>query len=106
MNEKIYKIFIMKKLFFTSLLLIPFAAGATVTPAANVASTSYVTGAYDTLDTSKQPMLESTSFDTSGSGVYVSSISASSGTVQVTKSDVTLPVGTVASSNRANIWIE
>ena len=97
----------MRKLFFTSLLLlIPFAANATVTPETAIASTSYVQGAYDELDTSKQTTLSSTNVTESGNGVFVSAVSASNGAVTVTKSDITLPVGSTSSSTRANVWIE
>jgi len=54
----------------------------------------------------KQEQLSSTNVVTSGNGPIVSSVSADNGTVTVTKTDVTIPVGAVESETRAYIWVQ
>jgi len=70
------------------------------------AAASYVEGAYNAINTSKQDKLTSTNVVESGSGAMVTSVTASNGTVTVTKSEVTIPVGSASSNTRATIWFE
>lgn len=97
----------MKKIvcFFT-VCLMSVSAIAAVTPNTNVASTSYVQGAVSGLDSTKQDTLTSTNVVESGSGAMVTNVTASNGTVTVTKSDVTIPVGSATSTTRAVIWVQ
>ena len=71
-----------------------------------VATASYVDSAYNAIDTIKQNKLTSTNVVESGSGAMVTGVSASNGTVTVTKSEVTIPVGSTSSDTRATIWFE
>ncbi len=98
---------IMRKVFciFAGIVMV-LPAFADVTPSTKVASTSYVQGAYNTMDSAKQDTLTSTNVVTSGSGAMVTNVTAADGTVTVTKSDVTIPVGSADSSTRARIWIQ
>ena len=85
----------------------PVIAKATVSPAANVVSTSYVQGAVEALDSVKQDTLTSTNVTTSGdANGYVSAVTANNGAVTVTKSEITIPVGSANSSTRAQIWVQ
>ena len=84
-----------------------------LTPTTNIVTTSYVQGAYNVLDGSKQEKLTSSGnsanvvVDTNTSlKPFVSAVSASDGVVTITKSDVTIPVGSTGSSGRAKIWVE
>ena len=85
-----------------------------LTPTTNIVTTSYVRGAYNVLDGAKQEKLTSSGNSANvvvdsntSSKPLVSAISASDGTVTITKSDVTLPVGSASSpTGRANIWVE
>ena len=70
------------------------------------AAASYVDGAYSAMNTAKQDKLTSTNVVESGSGPIVSAVTASNGTVTVSKSEVTIPVGATTSSTRATIWLE
>ena len=70
------------------------------------AAASYVEGAYNAINTSKQDKLTNTNVVESGTGPIVSSVTASNGTVTVTKSEVTIPVGSASSNTRAIIWFE
>lgn len=45
-------------------------------------------------------------FIESGSGAVVTGVNASNGTVTVTKSEVTIPVGNSSSNVRASIWLQ
>ena len=67
---------------------------------------SYVQGAYNAMDTTKQDKLSSTNVVETGSGAMVTSITANDGTVQIQKSEVTIPVGATVSDTRATIWLE
>jgi len=98
----------MKKVLILSLsiFLIPLATNATVTAVSDIASTSYVAGAYDVLDTSKQASLSSSNVTTSGSTGCLAAAAASNGAVGFTKSEISVPVGSNSSSSRAGIWIE
>ena len=70
-------------------------------------SAYYVKSAYEELNTAKQPKLTSSNVTQSGSGSVVSSVTASNGTVTVTKSEVTVPVGSASSpTDHATIWIQ
>lgn len=72
----------------------------------NVATASYVKGAYNALDTAKQAKLSSSNV-TQGTGAIVTSVSAADGTVTVTRTnEITIPVGSTNSATRANIWVE
>ncbi len=79
---------------------------AVVSSNTKVATTSYVQGAVESVDSSKQDKLTSTNVVTSGSGAMVTGVTASNGTVTVTKTDVTIPVGSVDSQTRARIWVQ
>lgn len=70
------------------------------------AAASYVEGAYNAIDSVKQDKLTSTNVVESGSGVMVTNVSASNGTVTVSKTEVTIPVGATTSDTRATIWLE
>ena len=70
------------------------------------AAASYVDGAYSAMNTAKQDKLTSSNVVESGSGAMVTGVTASNGTVTVTKSEVTIPVGSVSSNTRATIWLE
>ena len=99
----------MKKILILSLsiFLIPLTANAVISPEANVVSTSYVKGAVDAINTSKQDKLTSTNVTSSGdTNGYVTAVTASDGTVSVTKTEITIPVGSSNSSTRAQIWVE
>ncbi len=102
----------MKKVLILSLsiFLIPFVANADpVVATTNVVTTSYVQGAYDEMDSAKQDKLTSTNVvaDANGSANgFVSAVTASDGTVTVTKSEITIPVGSATSATRAQIWVQ
>lgn len=81
----------------------------------NLASTAYVKGAYNAtikavnkLQDVKQDVLSSTNVNVieSGGGAMVNDVSANNGTVTITKSEVTIPVGATTSITRATIWLE
>lgn len=79
----------------------------------NVASAGYVKGAYNatikavnTLNSVKQDTLSSANVTSSGTGPVVTGVTASAGSVTVTKGQVTLPVGSADSSTQATIWIQ
>lgn len=100
----------MKKLFliFAAFVITTPAMAAVVTNN-NVATTSYVQGAVDELGAAKQNKLTSTNVvaDANGSANgFVSAVTASDGTVTVTKAEVTIPVGAATSSTRAQIWVQ
>jgi len=71
-----------------------------------VAAASYVEGAYNAINQAKQDKLSSANVVASGDGFMVMDVSANNGTVTVTKSEVTIPVGATTSENRATIWLE
>ena len=104
----------MKKVFcilFSFMFITPsFAEGEQQQQAldktAVVAAASYVDGAYNAMNTAKQDKLTSSNVVESGSGAMVTGVAASNGTVTVTKSEVTIPVGSTSSSTRAVIWLE
>jgi hypothetical protein len=100
----------MKKLFYIlgALILVSpsVSMGDPVNKAAVAATASYVEGAYNAMDAVKQDKLTSTNVVESGTGPIVSSVTASNGTVTVTKSEVTIPVGSTSSNTRAVIWFE
>ena len=100
----------MKKILcFLSIITIispAFAEGEAVNKATVAAAASYVDGAYNALDSAKQNTLTSSNVVESGSGAMVTSVTASNGTVTVTKSEVTIPVGSASSSTRATIWVQ
>ena len=81
-------------------------AFAEVTPNTKVVTRSYVEGAYNTIDATKQDKLTNTNVVESGTGPMVTGVTASNGTVTVTKSEVTIPVGSTSSNTRAVIWFE
>lgn len=99
----------MKKLFciFAVLSVIsPAFAEGEIDKTTVAATASYVEGAYNTMDAAKQDKLTNTNVVESGTGPIVSSVTASNGTVTVTKSEVTIPVGSTSSNTRAVIWFE
>ena len=80
---------------------------ADVGPNTKVVTKSYVEGAYDSIDAAKQDKLTSSNVVVgTDNGPFVSAVTASDGTVTVTKSEVTIPVGSTTSSTRAVIWLE
>ena len=93
-----------------SIFLIPFAVNADpVQTTNNVVTTSYVRGAVNALDTAKQDKLTSTNVVADANGDangFISAVTASDGTVTVTKSEVTIPVGAATSAVRAQIWVQ
>ena len=71
------------------------------------AAASYVDGAYSAMNTAKQDKLTSSNVVVgTDNGPFVSAVTASNGTVTVTKSEVTIPVGNTSSNTRAVIWLE
>ena len=96
----------MKKVFcILSILSVISPAFAEILPTTKVVTTSYVQGAYDALQGTKQDKISVSQ----GTGAIVTSIAlnADGKTVEVTKSnEVTVPVNSSNSSTRANIWIE
>lgn len=89
------------------MVLPAFAEGEqNVNKAEVAAAASYVDGAYNTLDTAKQDKLTSSNVVESGSGAMVTDVSASNGTVTVTKTEVTVPVGGQTSATRVPIWVQ
>ena len=99
----------MKKLFciFAVLSVIsPAFAEGEVDKTSVAATASYVDGAYNTIDATKQDKLTTTNVIESGTGPIVTSVTATNGTVTVTKSEVTIPVGSTSSNTRAVIWFE
>ena len=99
----------MKKLFciFAVLSVVsPAFAEGEIDKTTVAATASYVDGAYNTMDAAKQDKLTNTNVVESGSGAMVTSVTASNGTVTVTKSEVTIPVGSASSSTRATIWVQ
>lgn len=103
----------MKKVFciLFSLFFVFPALAEGETPAINkaevAATASYVDGAYSAMNTAKQDKLTSSNVVVgTDNGPFVSAVTASNGTVTVTKSEVTIPVGSTTSSTRAVIWLE
>ena len=99
----------MKKLFciFAVLSVIsPAVAEGEIDKTSVAATASYVDGAYNTIAAAKQDKLTTTNVVESGTGPIVTSVTANNGTVTVTKSEVTIPVGSTSSSTRAVIWFE
>ena len=99
----------MKKLFciFAVLSVIsPAFAEGEIDKTTVAATASYVDGAYNTMDAAKQDKLTNTNVVESGSGAVVTGVSASNGTVTVTKGEVTIPVGSATSTTRATIWVQ
>ena len=78
----------------------------TATPS-SASDTNLVTEkAVSTALSGKQNALDSTNVVESGSGAMVTGVTANGGTITVTKSEVTIPVGATSSSTRAVIWFE
>ena len=99
----------MKNLVLISLLFLPIAANAVITPTTQVTTSSYVQGAVDEINTSKQDKLTSTNVVADANGDangYISAVTANNGTVTVTKSEITIPVGAATSATRAQIWVQ
>ena len=82
--------------------------------ATSAASALYVKGAYNatikavnTVASIKQDKLTSSNVTTSGSGAFVTGVSASAGAVNVATGEVSIPTSSYsASSGRAAIWLE
>ena len=100
----------MKKLFYIfGALILVFPSVSMADPldkTAVAAAASYVDGAYNAINTAKQDKLTSSNVVVSGSGAMVTGVTANNGTVTVTKSEVTIPVGSASSTTRATIWFE
>lgn len=71
-----------------------------------VAAASYVDSAYNSMDAVKQDKLTQQNVIQSGTWPIVTGVSAQNGTVTVTKSEITIPVGATTSDARATIWLE
>ena len=85
-----------------------FAEGeSTIDKTRTLTTASYVEQGIDvalsTYDSNTNP---NGKFVETGVGPIVSAVTASNGTVTVTKSEVTIPVGSTSSSTRAVIWLE
>lgn len=93
-------------IFAAFVLVFPAFAEGELDKTSVAATASYVEGAYNAMDAVKQDKLTSTNVVESGAGPIVSSVTASNGTVTVTKSEVTIPVGSASSNTRATIWFE
>lgn len=93
-------------IFVAFILISPAFAEGELDKASVVAAASYVEGAYDSMDAVKQDKLTSTNVVDSGSGPMVTAITANNGTVTVSKTEVTIPVGATTSATRATIWLE
>lgn len=93
-------------IFIAIFLISPAFAEGEVDKTAVVAAASYVEGAYNHMDSLKQDKLNSANVVDSGNGPMVTSVTASDGTVTISKSEVTIPVGATTSNNRATIWLE
>lgn len=95
---------------FAAIMLVSpvFAAGEqpSINKAEVAATASYVDGAYNAMDAVKQDKLTSTNVVESGSGAVVTGVSASNGTVTVTRGEMTIPAGAINSNTRAVIWFE
>lgn len=102
----------MKKLFliFVALIMVSPAFAVTVdnTDKSKPVTASYVKEAYNALDSAKQAKLTSSNVVTpASSGPVVTAVTASNGTVTVTKSEITVPVGSASSpTDHATIWIQ
>lgn len=103
----------MRELFciFVALMLVsPALAEGEQQPALDkttvAAAASYVEGAYNAMNNIKQDKLTSTNVVESNSGPVVTAVTASNGTVTITKGEVTIPVGATVSNTRATIWLE
>ena len=84
-----------------------FVAG----PEIGIASTSYVAGMHNAINTIKQNKLTSSGANpnvivTGDANGIVSSFTANNGIVTVTRSAVTLPWGGETSNNRAEVWVD
>ena len=93
-------------IFAVFILISPALAEGEIDKTTVVATASYVEGAYNTMDAAKQDTLTSSNVVESNSGPVVTGVTASNGTVTVTKGEVTIPVGSTSSTNRATIWLE
>lgn len=103
----------MKKLFliFVALIMVsPAFAEFSKTDADKSIPVSayYVKSAYEELNTAKQAKLTSSNVVTpASSGPVVTAVTASNGVVTVTKSEITVPVGSASSpTDHATIWIQ
>ncbi len=92
--------------FVAIFLVTPAFAAGEVDKSSVVAAASYVEGAYNHMDATKQDKLTSTNVVESGTGAIVTGVTANNGTVTVSKSEVTIPVGATTSNTRATIWLE
>lgn len=92
--------------FVAIFLALPAFAAGDVDKSSVVAAASYVDGAYNHMDATKQDKLTSTNVVESGTGAIVTGVTANNGTVTVSKSEVTIPVGATTSNTRATIWLE
>lgn len=74
------------------------------------ATASYVEGAFNALDTSKQNVLTNSNVSATGSsnaGAVVTSVTANNGAVVVTKSDLAVPIKSNGSvTGAATFWLE
>ena len=72
-----------------------------------VAAASYVDGAYNAINTSKQDKLTSTNVVDSGTGPVVTGVTADSGTITVVKGEVQVPVGSATNpTSHIPIWFQ
>lgn len=79
----------------------------------NAASAGYVKGAYNasikavnTVASLKQDTLTNTNVTTTGTGGVVTAVSASNGAVSITKSNITVPVGSASASTQSGTFLD
>ena len=96
--------------FVAIFLVVPAFAAGEVDKTSVVAAASYVDGAYNHMNATKQDKLTSTNVVESGTGAIVTGVAANNGTVTVSKSEVTIPTGTetgpTSGGARVEIWFE
>ena len=102
----------MKKLicFFAGILLVmpnAFAAPAQEPDDTLLVTAEYVNGAYQALDGAKQDELaDGGTVVQSGAGNVVTGVSATEGTVTVTKGRVEIPVGSSTATDYSPVWVQ
>ena len=100
-----------KALYIFTILTIVFPAFAegepTIDKTRTLTTASYVEQGIDvalsTYDSNTNP---NGKFVETGAGPIVSAVTASNGTVTISKTEVTIPVGATTSNTRATIWLE
>ena len=100
----------MRKLFYIFAVFVVFSpvwAEGELDKTEILATASYVTGAYDAINASKQNKLTSTNVVESGTGPMVTGVTANDGTVTVVKGEVLVPVGSVNNpTSHVSVWFQ